>query len=81
MTPAPNSATALVQRLMALATYDMLDTTADADFGYLVELARTVCEAPIATIGILGVDREWFKATSGMELAEGPIRRSFSASS
>jgi len=66
--PDPNSPAALApdaRRLSALASYDILDTPAEQGFDGLVQLARTLCDAPVALVSLVGDDRQWFKANAG----------------
>jgi two-component system, cell cycle sensor histidine kinase and response regulator CckA len=48
----------------------LVDTPRERQFDLLVELAAEVCEAPIAWIGVLTEDRQWFKASRGLGMAE-----------
>ncbi|MDX1976544.1 MAG: GAF domain-containing sensor histidine kinase [Pseudanabaenaceae cyanobacterium bins.68] len=58
------------QRLQALVAYQILDTPLEADFDQLVQLAANICDAPIALISLIDRDRQWFKASCGLDLVE-----------
>jgi len=79
MTSATNSANAATRRATALSKLDVLDTAPEADFDQLVQLAQTLCQTPIVTIGLLDAHREWFRASIGIEATELPIEESFAA--
>ena len=64
-------------RLAALARYAILDTTAEDAFDELVQLASTICGAPIALISLVDASRQWFKARVGLATAETPRQISF----
>ncbi len=52
-------------RLASLYAYDILDTPAEAGFDDIVNLARAVCETPVALVSFVSFDRQWFKAKAG----------------
>lgn len=58
------------ERLSSLFEYDVLDTPAEAAFDDLAKLAAQVCGAPIALVSFVDENRLWFKAKTGLELAE-----------
>ena len=45
----------------------------------VVELARTVCNAPVALVSFVAEDRQWFKSRSGFESCETPLEQSICA--
>jgi PAS domain S-box-containing protein len=53
-------------RLASLHALNILDTQPDASFDGLVEVAATVCGAPISLISLIDEDRQWFKANRGL---------------
>ena len=57
-------------RVRAVADLMILDTPHDREFDGLVELARDMLGFPVGLISILDRDRQWFKATSGLEITE-----------
>ncbi|HEX8408242.1 MAG TPA: ATP-binding protein [Thermoanaerobaculia bacterium] len=58
------------ERLCALDRYAILDTTPEAAFDELVQLASTVSGAPIALIGLIDSTRVWFKSRLGLARQE-----------
>ncbi len=58
------------QRLESLREYEMLDTSAEACFDDLTELAARICGAPIALISLIDEKRQWFKSRVGLDVAE-----------
>ena len=66
--------------LQALRDLRVLDTALEPDFQAIVAVASTVCEAPIALITLIDVERQWFKANVGLEgVTETPRKVSFCA--
>lgn len=65
-----------IGRLQALYRCDIIDTAPEVAFDDLVALAAEVCAAPIALIGFIDDQREWFKAQWGFTRAELPIAQS-----
>src|SRR5215213_4594787 len=55
-------------RLNALRSYHILDTEAEEGFDELTRLAAHICEAPIAVISFIDVDRLWVKSRVGWEI-------------
>ena len=66
-------------RLEALRKYNILDTLPEQDFDDLTLLAALICNAPIAFIGFIDADRQWFKSKVGMAIQETPRYISFCA--
>jgi PAS domain S-box-containing protein len=64
-------------RLAALARYAILDTTAEDAFDELVQLASTICGAPIALVSLVDATRQWFKARVGLDVSQTPREISF----
>ncbi|MBX9748146.1 MAG: PAS domain-containing protein [Roseococcus sp.] len=54
-------------RLKALRSYAILDTPPEPDFDHVVQLAARLLETPIALISLLDRDRQWFKASVGLD--------------
>jgi PAS domain S-box-containing protein len=65
------------ERLAALRSYNILDTTPDPDFDSLVKLASFICRTPVALLSLVDEDRQWFKAKVGIEASETPRHISF----
>jgi anti-sigma regulatory factor (Ser/Thr protein kinase) len=57
-------------RLAALARYRILDTEPERAFDDLVVIAAQICGTPIAFIGLVDADRQWFKARVGLSISE-----------
>jgi diguanylate cyclase (GGDEF)-like protein len=54
------------QRLAALRSTGLLETSSDPAFDDLVTLAARLLDAPIAAFNLVDTDRQWTKAGSGM---------------
>ncbi len=67
------------QRLAALRALAVLDTPPDERFDRIARLARRLFHAPVALVGLVDADREWFKACQGLDLRELPRGASFGA--
>ena len=65
------------KRLDDLYAYGILDTAREEDFEELVALAAQVSGCPIATISFVDRNRQWFKASKGLEVSETPREISF----
>jgi signal transduction histidine kinase len=59
-----------IERLAALYSLDILDSPPEKDFDDIVALAAGVCETPMSAVSLVDADREWAKASTGVELAE-----------
>ena len=66
-------------RLAALYRYQILDTDPEPAFDDLANLAAYICSTPIASIGLVDADRQWFKAKVGLEIAQTPREIAFCA--
>ena len=60
-------------RLRALNSYQILDTKAEELFDNLVELAARICRTPMCAMSLVDSDRQWFKASVGLDTKETPI--------
>jgi len=58
------------RRLETLSSYEILDTPREAAFDNLVKLAAQSCETPVATVTLIDRERQWFKASIGLAVAE-----------
>ncbi|GJD51813.1 Sensor histidine kinase RcsC [Methylobacterium crusticola] len=67
---APRPGWTEAERLEALDGYAILDTTPEAAFDDVAQLAREVCAAPIALVSLVAAERQWFKAEAGLGLRE-----------
>jgi GAF domain-containing protein len=66
-------------RLAALRRYSILDTLPEQIYDDITALASLICGTPISTVTLLDADRQWFKATTGIEVRETPRSASFCA--
>ncbi|GAW40439.1 Blue-light-activated histidine kinase [Brevundimonas sp. SH203] len=66
-------------RLAALKRYGVLDTTPEAAFDDLANLAARLCEAPMAAVSLVDAERQWFKAEVGLGVPQTPRPVSFCA--
>ena len=64
-------------RLNALESFGLLDTSPEAQFDELVQLATVICNAPIGLMSLLDSYRQWFKASVGLTVQETPRDISF----
>ncbi|MBV8034199.1 GAF domain-containing protein [Roseateles sp.] len=69
MTPAPIPAND-AERLRALRELLILDTPPEERFDHFVEFAASEFDVPIALICLVDSDRQWFKASVGLEACE-----------
>lgn len=68
-----------IERLAALARYDMLDTPRERDFDEIADLASRICGTPIAVVNLIADGRQFFKAEVGLGVRETPLDSSFCA--
>jgi len=68
-----------VARLVALRSYDILETPPEQALDDLTTLAATVCAAPISLLCLVDEHRVWFKSRLGLDIAETPRDASFCA--
>ncbi|QNK77668.1 sensor histidine kinase [Winogradskyella undariae] len=73
----PNFPNNEAERLIAVKSYNIIDTLPERDYDNLTELAATICNVPIALITVLDKDRNYFKSRYGMALTETPRNVSF----
>ncbi len=57
-----------LRRNQEVGRYRILDTPAEREFDEIVQLAARLCGAPISTIGFVDADRQWFKASVGLDI-------------
>jgi diguanylate cyclase (GGDEF)-like protein len=58
------------ERLEALYSYDMLDSTSEEIFDNITWIASLVCNAPMSFITLVDRDRQWFKSAEGLDIKE-----------
>jgi diguanylate cyclase (GGDEF)-like protein len=78
MLPAPLPANE-DDRVAALRSYEVLDTTSEESFDDLVGLCARLTGSPISLVSLLDTKRQWFKARRGMQLAQTDRDLSFCA--
>lgn len=67
------------ERLAALIATGLLDSEHEAVFDAIVALAATICCVPMAAISLIDRDRQWFKASVGLNVGETPREDAFCA--
>ena len=67
------------ERLAALEELAILDTEPEKEFDRLVQLAATICQAPMGVITFIDSQRQWFKARVGVEVTATPRDLAFCA--
>jgi formate hydrogenlyase transcriptional activator len=72
-------ADAETDRQEALRQYAVVDTPRERAFDQLAGFASEICRTPFAAISLIDADREWFKATVGLSVAEVPRAMSVGA--
>ncbi|EQA53555.1 GHKL domain protein [Leptospira kmetyi serovar Malaysia str. Bejo-Iso9] len=65
------------ERLVALKSYQILDTAPEEKFDSLTQIAAYICDSSIALISLIDVNRQWFKSKVGLDDAETPRSDSF----
>ena len=61
------------ERLAALRTYAILDTSPEQAFDDIVRLAGQLLDAPIVAVNLIDAHRQWFKAEIGLGVREMPL--------
>ncbi len=56
-----------VARLLALESFDILDTPPEAAFEHIVAIAARLFGVPVALVSLVAEDRVWFKARHGFD--------------
>ena len=64
-------------RLKALQEYAVMDSTAEQAYDDIVRLAAFICKTPMALVGFIDSDRQWFKAKVGLEASQVPRETTF----
>ncbi|MBA6287691.1 MULTISPECIES: sensor domain-containing diguanylate cyclase [unclassified Colwellia] len=68
-----------VERLYALRTLKILDSSHEERFDRITRMAKRMFNVSISLVSIIDEDRQWFKSTQGLELLETPRDISFCA--
>ncbi|SNR59060.1 histidine kinase dimerization/phosphoacceptor domain -containing protein [Puniceibacterium sediminis] len=71
--PPPRNQT---ERLEALESLQVLDSSPEKGFDEVVTLAARICDVPVALISLVDRDRQWFKARFGFEPDQTPLEHS-----
>lgn len=71
--PPPHNQT---ERLEALESLQVLDSSPEKGFDDVVALAAHICDVPVALISLVDRDRQWFKARFGFDLDQTPLKES-----
>ncbi|QXC61407.1 diguanylate cyclase [Aquihabitans sp. G128] len=66
-------------RLSVLRRLGLLDSDADPFVDTIVQLAAQVCGTPMAAVSLIDADRQWFKASVGLDVLETPRSEAFCA--
>ncbi len=65
------------ERLVALKSYNVLDTAEEKDFDELTLLASAICQTPVALITLVDEERQWFKSHPGIPNTQTPRELAF----
>src|SRR5210317_989846 len=57
-------------RLKSLKSLNILDTPAEDRFDRIIRMTRRIFDVPAAFISFIDSDRQWFKASAGIDFAE-----------
>lgn len=66
-------------RIAALQSLQILDTANEKEFDELVEIASSICNAPISLISLVDAERQWFKARIGLDASQTGLNESVCA--
>jgi signal transduction histidine kinase len=58
------------ERLIALKSYHLLDTSPEIDYDAISKMASEICQTPISLISLIDDKRQWFKSTFGIQVTE-----------
>ena len=59
-------------RQRELDTYRIVDSLPENAYDDIVRIASIVCQAPVALVSLIDRDRQWFKASRGINLKQTP---------
>lgn len=77
--PDAPASSAEITRLVALKSYDILDTPVEEIFDEFARLAASIIGTPIALVSLVDGNRQWFKAKVGLTISETPRDVAFCA--
>lgn len=66
-----------VERLHALRTLNILDTTHEERFDRVTRMAKRMFGVPISLVSLVDEDRQWFKSAQGLDATQTPREISF----
>ena len=66
-------------RLAALKSYEVLDTTCEAAFDNIAQMAAQMTGCPISLVSLIDDERQWFKARVGLDIEQTPREFAFCA--
>jgi PAS domain S-box-containing protein len=66
-------------RLLALQSYDIMDSAPEPRYDDIALLAAQICRTPMALITLISEDRQWFKSKIGLEGVQTPRELAFCA--
>ena len=61
------------ERLHALRTLNILDTSHEERFDRVTRMAKRMFNVSISLVSLIDEDRQWFKSKQGLEASETPI--------
>lgn len=65
------------RRLAALKALEILDTDFEPEYDGIVKIAAQIAKCPIALISLVDADRQWFKASLGIDIRQTSRETSF----
>ena len=65
------------RRLIALHSYNILDSLPEKEYDAITRLASYICQVPLAFITFIDDKRQWFKSTVGLTIQQVPKADSF----
>ncbi len=65
------------QRVIALESYNILDSLTEKDYDDITLMASIICDVPIALVSFVDKDRQWFKSNLGLNTKSTPRIDSF----
>ena len=66
-----------MERLAALREHAVLDTAPEEDFDEIACMAARICGTPMSAVTLVDAERQWFKASVGLDARETPRASSF----
>ncbi|NJO85347.1 MAG: GAF domain-containing protein [Synechococcaceae cyanobacterium RM1_1_27] len=66
-----------LERLAALAEYQIMDTPPEQSWDDLVQLAAKIFNVPMAWVALIDTNRQWYKAKVGIDADEAPRELTF----